>query len=94
MHGCAAGSAVTLDADLFHAGQAVRWVERFDHTALPSRTRRAFYLIEAARAHQQRRDNVATMHLLGWALRESTETVRSWRAHHRFWLACRPIRIR
>jgi hypothetical protein len=68
--------AVTIDTDLFHAGQAVQRVDRFDHTLLPSRTRRAGYLVEAARAHHQRRDNVATMHLLGWAVRESTETVR------------------
>ncbi|MGH3679316.1 MAG: helix-turn-helix domain-containing protein [Natronosporangium sp.] len=68
--------AVTIDTDLFHAGQAVRRVGRFDHTSLPSRTRRASYLVEAARAHHQHRDDVATMHLLGWALRESTEMVR------------------
>lgn len=68
--------AVTLDTDLFHAGRATRRVERFDPDRLPSRTRRAFYLIEGARSHHQRRDQVATLQLLQWALRESTETVR------------------
>lgn len=68
--------AVQIEADLFQLGAAARLVERYEHQALPSRTRRASYLIQAARAHFMKREQVATVHLLGWALRESVETVR------------------
>lgn len=69
-------SAVTIDTDLFRLGDAARRVERYDPTELPSRTRRAIYFIDAARAHSLRKNNFAVVHLLGNALREATETVR------------------
>ena len=68
--------AVSIDTDLFRPGEATCRVERYDPAALPSRTRRAAYLIAAARAHSLRKNNLAVVHLLGNALREATETVR------------------
>ncbi len=67
---------VTIDTDLFRLGEATRRVESYDPAALPSRTRRAVYLIDAARAHSLRKNNLAVIHLLGNALREAPETVR------------------
>jgi hypothetical protein len=68
--------AVTIDTDLFRLGEATRRVERYDPAALPSRTRRAVYLIDAARAHSIRKNNLAVVHLLGNAVREAIDTVR------------------
>ncbi|MGH3772310.1 MAG: hypothetical protein ACRDRW_13095 [Pseudonocardiaceae bacterium] len=68
--------AVTIDTDLFRLGEATRRVERYDPAALPSRTRRAVYLIDAARVHSLRKNNLAVVHLLGNALREAADTVR------------------
>jgi len=68
--------AVTIDTDLFRLGEAVRRVERYDPAALPSRTRRAVYLIDAARAHSLRKNTLAVVHLLGNAMREAADTVR------------------
>ncbi|NJP35278.1 helix-turn-helix domain-containing protein [Micromonospora thermarum] len=74
---CAA-YAVTIETDLCRAGEAVRRADTMDYRALPSCTRRAAALIEAARAHVLHRGEVAAVHLLGRALRESVDTVR----HH------------
>ncbi|MGC5022189.1 helix-turn-helix domain-containing protein [Micromonospora sp. DT47] len=74
---CAA-YAVTIETDLCRAGEAVRRADTADYRALPSHTRRAGALIEAARAHMLHRGEVAAIHLLGRALRESVDTVR----HH------------
>ncbi|SBT43351.1 helix-turn-helix domain-containing protein [Micromonospora narathiwatensis] len=76
---CAA-YAVTIETDLCRAGEAVRRADTADYRALPSHTRRAAALIDAARAHLLNRGEVAAMHLLGRALRESVDTVR----HHPF----------
>ncbi|MFI2663765.1 helix-turn-helix domain-containing protein [Micromonospora carbonacea] len=76
---CAA-YAVTMETDLCRPGEAVRRADSTDYSALPSRTRRAGHLIEAARAHLLARGEVAGVHLLGRALRESVDTVR----HHPF----------
>lgn len=73
-----AAYAVTLETDLCRPGEAIRRADVTDYTALPSYTRRAGHLIEAARAHMLRREEVAAVHLLGRALRESVDTVR----HH------------
>ncbi|MFU8854446.1 helix-turn-helix domain-containing protein [Micromonospora sp. SL1-18] len=72
---CAA-YAVTIETDLCRPGEAVRRADSADFRALPSYTRRAAALIEAARAHMLNRGEVAAMHLLGRALRESVDTVR------------------
>lgn len=68
--------AVTVDADLCRNGEAVRRADSVDYSALPSRTRRAGHLIDAARAHLLAREDVAGVHLFGRALRESVDTVR------------------
>lgn len=70
--------AVTIETDLCRPGAAVRRADTMDYRALPSCTRRAAALIEAARAHVLHRGEVAAVHLLGRALRESVDTVR----HH------------
>ncbi|MFG2053004.1 helix-turn-helix domain-containing protein [Micromonospora sp. NPDC048930] len=72
---CAA-YAVTIETDLCRPGEAVRRADTADYRALPSHTRRAAALIEAARAHMLDRGEVAAIHLLGRALRESVDTVR------------------
>jgi hypothetical protein len=74
------GSAVTVDADLFHTGEAIRRSDAVSLADIPSRTRRAVYLMASARAHLQRREYIAVVHLLGRAFRESSETTR-----HRPW---------
>ncbi|WP_433058496.1 helix-turn-helix domain-containing protein [Dactylosporangium sp. CS-033363] len=68
--------AVTIDVELFRAGEAVVRAERLDLGDMPSHTRRAAFLMDSARAHHQRREHVAVVHLLGRALRESVETTR------------------
>lgn len=70
--------AVTIETDLCRPGAAVRRADTMDYRALPSCTRRAAALIEGARAHVLHRGEVAAVHLLGRALRESVDTVR----HH------------
>ncbi|MBG6104979.1 tetratricopeptide (TPR) repeat protein [Micromonospora vinacea] len=80
MFGPAACTAysVTVATDLCRPREAVQRADTTDYRALPSHTRRAGHLIEAARAHLLDRGEVAAVHLLGRALRESTDTVR----HH------------
>lgn len=68
--------AVSIDTDLFRPGEALHRVERYDPATLPSRTRRAVYLIAVARAHSLRKNNLAVLHFLSDALREATDTVR------------------
>ncbi|WP_328338745.1 helix-turn-helix transcriptional regulator [Micromonospora sp. NBC_00421] len=68
--------AVTVEADLCRHGEAVRRADSVNYSGLPSRTRRAGHLIDAARAHMLAREEVAGVHLLGRALRESVDTVR------------------
>jgi transcriptional regulator with XRE-family HTH domain len=68
--------AVTIDTDLFRLGEAARRVERYEVAELPSRTRRAAYLIDAARVHRLRKNHLAVVHLLGHALREASDTIR------------------
>jgi len=43
---------------------------------LPSATRRSFHLLEVGRAYQQRREYVATVHIIRRAFDESPDTVR------------------
>ncbi|MFI2713552.1 helix-turn-helix domain-containing protein [Micromonospora sp. NPDC018662] len=68
--------AVTIETDLCRPGEAVRRADSANYSALPSHTRRAAALIDAARAHLLDRGEVAAIHLLGRALRESVDTVR------------------
>jgi hypothetical protein len=74
------GYAVTIETDLWRPGEAIGRAARWNVLTLPSRTRRASYLIDAARAHSHRREHVAVAHLLGLGLRQSVDTVKfsSW----------------
>ncbi|WP_431905669.1 helix-turn-helix domain-containing protein [Micromonospora carbonacea] len=78
MFGPAACAAygVTVEIDLVRPGEAIRRATHTDYSSLPSRTRRATHLVDAARAHMMRGEDVAVVHLLGRALRESVDTVR------------------
>ncbi|WP_405105105.1 helix-turn-helix domain-containing protein [Micromonospora sp. NBC_01405] len=69
-------SAATIESDLCRPGEAIRRAAIIDYLALPSRTRRAAALIDAARAHLARREEIAAVHLLGRGLRESADTIR------------------
>lgn len=80
MFGSAAVEAyrLTVETDLMHLGEATQLINRIEYTAMPSRTRRAFYLIESARLLRMRKDYLGTVHMLDRALRQSVDTVR----HH------------
>lgn len=67
---------ISIDTDLQRPGEAARRADAVELAGLPSRTRRASYMIDSARAHRMRQEHVAVVHLLGRALRESVETVR------------------
>ncbi|MGH3978206.1 MAG: helix-turn-helix domain-containing protein [Pseudonocardiaceae bacterium] len=68
--------AITMNADLTHGRAAIRAADRLDLSAVPSATRRSFHTIETARGYQQRKEPVATVHLLRKAYDESPDTVR------------------
>lgn len=67
---------VTIEANLFHTRAAIRRSEAMDLRGMPSRTRRSFAQIEAARAHSLDGQDVATIHFLRKAHELSQETVR------------------
>ncbi len=67
---------VTIEADLFHLGEATHIAARTNYDALPSRTRRAGHLIDAARVDLMRRDEVATINTLNRARRQSVDVIR------------------
>ncbi|WP_159941839.1 MULTISPECIES: helix-turn-helix domain-containing protein [unclassified Nocardiopsis] len=66
--------AITMNADLFKAGTAIRAAGSVDLAAMPSATRRSFHIIESARAHSLQGEDVAVVHLLAKAYEESPET--------------------
>jgi hypothetical protein len=73
--------AVTMNADLMQAGQAIRQAGRLNLAAMPSATRRSFHIIESARARSLRTrtnhpDPVAIVTLLQHAWNESPDTAR------------------
>ncbi|MFD5555925.1 helix-turn-helix domain-containing protein [Streptomyces sp. NPDC127068] len=68
--------AVTMHADLVSPGQAVDAATRIDLAPVPSATRRAFHLIESARAYRLQGEDIAVLHLLKKAQATSPETVR------------------
>jgi len=68
--------AVTMHADLMRGGEAIRAADRLDLDSMPSSTRRSFHLIETARAYSQRREPVATVHLLRKAYDVSPDTAK------------------
>ncbi|MFD7093408.1 helix-turn-helix domain-containing protein [Streptomyces xanthophaeus] len=68
--------AVTIHLSLVQPGKAVDAADALDLSGVPSATRRAGHLIEAARAHGMQSGGVAAVALLGKAFRTSPETVR------------------
>jgi transcriptional regulator with XRE-family HTH domain len=74
--GAVAAYGVTIAADLVQPVEAIRRSEAVDVATLPSRTRRAFYLLETARARRLRREYASVAYLLKHAARESSDTVR------------------
>lgn len=56
--------AVTIHLDLQKPGLALQAANRFDPTAISSRTNQSWYLIEVARAYHRQGDDVAAVHLL------------------------------
>ncbi|GAA4930334.1 helix-turn-helix transcriptional regulator [Streptomonospora halophila] len=68
--------AITMNNDLMKPGAAVEVAERIDLAPMPSATRRSFHLIESARAHNMKGEDIATVHLLHKAYDESPETAR------------------
>ena len=74
--GGSAGGVAARRPGLVQSRDAIRAADRLDLSAMPSVTRRSFHTIETARAYQQRREPVATVHLLRKAYDESPDTVR------------------
>lgn len=67
---------VTMLADLQKHGEAVRQADQLDLQAMTSETRRAFHVIETARAFHAQRESVATVALLKRAEEIAPETIR------------------
>jgi hypothetical protein len=68
--------AVTMLTDLAQSSEATRRADQLDLSAIPSTTRRAFHLIETARAYHQRREPLASVALLRRAFTEAPDTSR------------------
>ncbi|MEV0416488.1 helix-turn-helix transcriptional regulator [Streptomyces sp. NPDC050448] len=68
--------ALTIHLSLVQPGKAVEAAAALDLSAVPSATRRAGHLVEAARAYGMQNEGVAAVALLGKAYRTSPETVR------------------
>ena len=69
---------VTIETDLQRFGEAEQAAGRVPMKALPSLTRRAFFLIEQARQRRARQDDVGVIYYLAKAMRESHDTTK----HH------------
>lgn len=65
--------AVAIPAELGQARRAIETAERLDVSGLPSVERRARYFIDVARGYVGQRDDVAAVHMLLRAERESPE---------------------
>ncbi|TDD81450.1 helix-turn-helix transcriptional regulator [Actinomadura rubrisoli] len=66
--------AVTMHLDLQKPALALHAADKIDPAAIPSRTRQSRYLVEVARAHHRRRDDVAAVHLMRKAEETSADT--------------------
>jgi transcriptional regulator with XRE-family HTH domain len=67
---------VWLALELSRPGEAIRQAQRYDVTALPSVERRFAHCVELARAYSLRTEDVAAIHMLLRAERESAEELR------------------
>ncbi|WP_433681939.1 helix-turn-helix domain-containing protein [Nocardia sp. CA-119907] len=65
---------ITIQADLMHAGFAIRHAAKVDLAKMPSATRRSFHAAETARAHHMRDEPLAAVTLLSKAEKESPDT--------------------
>jgi hypothetical protein len=68
--------AVTIDVALGRHSEASRRAEAIDVATIQSATERSRYLIDVARGHLGRRDDVAATHLMLRAHQESPEQVK------------------
>jgi hypothetical protein len=68
--------AITMNVDLLKGASAVRAASSINLASMPSATRRSFHMIESARAHKLQGEDIAVVHLLVKAHKESPETVR------------------
>ncbi|MEU6965091.1 helix-turn-helix domain-containing protein [Streptomyces chrestomyceticus] len=66
--------AITMNTDLVRSGSAVDAATHIDLGTMPSATRRAFHLVETARAYSLEGESVAVVHLLKKAVEASPET--------------------
>jgi transcriptional regulator with XRE-family HTH domain len=67
---------VWLAVELSKPGEAIRVAQRYDVSSLPSVERRFSYFVELARAYSVRSEDVAAVHMLLRAERESAEELR------------------
>ncbi len=67
--------AITMYADLADEHEAIRQANRITLGGMPSATRRAFHIVETARAYRLKKEPLATVHLLKKAYETSPETV-------------------
>lgn len=65
-----------LAVELSKPGEAIRVAQQYDVTTLPSVERRFFYYVELARAYSARGEDVAAVHMLVCAERESADELR------------------
>ncbi|MFK0255549.1 helix-turn-helix domain-containing protein [Streptomyces sp. NPDC090445] len=75
-HGIVDAYVLDIHLSLVQPGKAVEAAAALDLSAVPSATRRARHLVEAARAYGMQGEGVAAVALLGKAHRTSPETVR------------------
>ncbi|MBV2361985.1 hypothetical protein ACFPZ0_03805 [Streptomonospora nanhaiensis] len=68
--------AITIHVDLMRGGDAIDVAGQVDLAQVPSATRRSFHIIELARAHALRSEDVAVVHLLAKAHKASPDTAR------------------
>ncbi|MFE0462407.1 helix-turn-helix domain-containing protein [Kitasatospora sp. NPDC058965] len=68
--------AVTIATELRSSRKALTLADEIDPDAIPSMERRTRLWVDAARAHLDRGDRTAALHVMGIAVRTSPETVR------------------
>ncbi|MED7950937.1 helix-turn-helix domain-containing protein [Streptomyces sp. BE303] len=67
--------AISINTELRSSGKALNLTDAIDPDAIPSTERRTRLWVDAARAHLDRGDRTAALHVMGRALKVSRETV-------------------
>lgn len=67
---------IWVSVELSRPGEAIRQAQRCDVMAVPSVERRFFYYVQLARAYFTRNEDIAALHMLQRAERESAEDLR------------------